>query len=271
MAKKLNVLLSVTDHLAGQFKSRLEEYGKFFRGHQGAFKGVRKTYSPKPDTIDEPSARATTQVVTTVDEKLLYLEETSAEYINAVFAQEATNASGKVKAELIVDGKSFGTYSSLELLRLISTLEAGNLKAAYENIPVRSDSAIWEEAHKDEAYKNRKGIYASELVKGTKKTTEKENYILIDPNLGKSDKYSPQPQVATKNITIELGEYTIQEFSGEWSHRQRAELLARRDKLVTAAKEALKVSNEVDSVESSLTATKLFDYLHKGKLPSKLG
>lgn len=265
--KKLNVLLGVTDHLAGQFKSRLEEYGKYFRNHQGAFKGIRKTYNPKPDTVDDPSARGVTQVVTTVDEKLQYLEDTSAEYINAVFAQEATNASGKAKAELIIEGKSFGTFSSLELLRLISLLESGNVKAAYENIPVRSDAAIWTVAT-DESYKNRKGIYASELVKGSKKTTEKESYILTDPNLGKSDKYTPAPQVATRNITIELGEYTVQEFSGEWSHRQRAELLLRRDKLIAAAKEALKVSNEVEVVESELSSSKLFDYLHKGKLPS---
>jgi hypothetical protein len=268
--RKLNVLLAVTDHLAGQHKGRLEDYGKYFRAHQGAFKGIRKTYAPRPDTVDDPSMRSTTQVVTTVDEKLAYLEEQSAEYVNALFSQEATNASGKAKAELFVEGKSFGSYSSLELLRLVSLLESGTMKAAYENIPVRSDSVLWEPA-KDEAYANRKGIFANDLVKGTKKTTDKESYILTDPNIGKSEKYAPSPQVAQKNITVELGEYTIQEFSGEWSHRQRAELLSRRDKLIGAAKEALKVSNDVEAVESSMTAGKLFEYLHKGKLPSKLG
>lgn len=266
MAKKLNVLLAITDHLAGQFKGMLDDYGKFFKTHQGAFKGERKTYTANPDTIDDPSARGMKLVVTTVDEKLNYFESNSSEYFNSLFSQEATNASGTAKADLKVNGKSFGTFTSLELLRLKSVLESGNFKAVYESIPVRNDDELWTES-KDDSYSNRTGIYASSLVEGTKKTTTKESYILPDPNISKTDaRYTPQ--VASKDTTVELGKFTHQRFSGEWSHRQRAELLSRRDKLLSAVTEALKVANEVDAVDSELTSKKLFDYLHRAELPA---
>ena len=49
-----------------------------------------------------------------------------------------------------------------------------------------------------------------------------------------------------------------------WSHRERAELLRRRTKLLTAVIEALKEANDVEAIESNMTAEKLFGYLHKG-------
>lgn len=78
---KLNVLLAKTDHLAGAFKKGLEEYVKFFKTSQGAFKGERKTYEPRANTVDLPNERTNKLVVTTVDEKLKYLADNSAEYL----------------------------------------------------------------------------------------------------------------------------------------------------------------------------------------------
>lgn len=125
---KLNVLLAKTEHSASQFKKLIQDYVGFFKGKQGEFKGVKKTYSPKEGTIDEPSMRSSVSVVTTVGEKLQWLEETSQEHIDNLFSVEATNASGKAVADLTVDGISFGSLSSLELLRLKSLLESGDLE-----------------------------------------------------------------------------------------------------------------------------------------------
>ena len=142
--KLLNTLLAVTDHLSGQYQALVTDYGKFFKLHQGAFKGERKTYLAKPDTIDEPSARGVKLVVTTVAEKLEYLEQHSSDYINALFTQEATNASGKAKAELVVDGKSFGHFSSLELLRLKSFLRKTIIRhCTGGEVCVSSSSSYW--------------------------------------------------------------------------------------------------------------------------------
>lgn len=264
MKTKLNVLLAKTDHLGASFRKMTEDYVKFFKSKQGEFKGEKKTYNPKEGTIDVPSYRKNELVVTTVDEKLLWAEEASAEYIDALFSQEATNASGSAKAELIVDGVSFGNLSSLELLRLKTIIETGTFDEMYKSIPVRNDDEIWK-ASVAEMYVGR-SIFESELQVGENKSTTKEQYILSDPNIQfvKDGKYTPQ--VATKDTIIVLGDYTYQKFTGEWSHRQRAELLKRKTKLLTAIIEALKKSNEVEAVPSEITAKKLFGYLHTGKV-----
>jgi len=261
---KLNVLLAKTDHLAGIFKKGLEEYTKFFKGSQGSFKGEKKTYEPRPTTIDIPGNRSNTLVVTTVTEKLNYLEENSTDYLDSLFAQEKTNSSGVAIAELKVDGISFGKLTSMELLRLKGILENGTLKEMYEHIPVRSDSETWVETN-NPMYSGR-DIFEGPMQSGVAKSTQKESFILTDPNIGKmGDSQNYIPQIATKDTIIELGDYTYQKFSGEASHLMRANILNRRSKLLTAVIEALKIANEVESEKSELTSKKLFGYLHRGK------
>lgn len=266
---KLAVLLAKTEHLAAKWKGSIKDYLGFFKNKQTDFRGEKKTYVAKDNTVDDSSRRGNKLVVTTVKEKLDYLKDTNAEYINALFSQEATNAAGSAKAELVVDGKSFGTYSSLELLRLKSMIENGELEQMYAAIPVRNDDEEWKVTEEDQ-YKNRKVIYESNKSTGVAKTTVKENYILTDPNLSSlKDTSSYKAVVAQKDTIMELGDFTHQKFSGEWSHRERAELLGRRSKLLTAVIEALKTANDVEVVESQMTANKLFDYLHEGKLEDK--
>ena len=262
--QKMNTLLAKTDHLASSFKKCLDDYCRFFKNNQGDFKGEKKTYTPKDGTIDIPNERRNEMVVTTVNEKLKWFEETSSDYIDSLFSQEATNAAGKKRVKLIVDGLEFGEFSALELLRMKSLIESGSLEEMYKNVPVRNDNEEWQKS-KDEMYIGRE-IFESNRQTGVKKSTTKESYILQDPNIGagKTEKYTPL--VAQKDTIIELGDYTHQRFSGEWSHRERAELLRRRTKLLTAVIEALKVSNDVVVEKSAMTSKKLFGYLHEGKI-----
>lgn len=262
---KLNTLLAKTDHLATSYKGSIKDYFQFFKDKQSAFKGEKKTYDPKSGTIDIPSERGNKIVVTTVKEKFDWLKETNTEYINALFSQEATNASGIAKATLTVDGVEFGEYSSLELLRLKSLIENGDLESMYGSIPVRADDEEWVATTEDQ-YKDRE-IFEGKKQEGIKKSVTKENYILSDPNIKDlKDSSSYKPQTATKDTILDLGDYTYQKFSGEWSHRERAELLRRRTKLLSAVIEALKIANEAEVVESNMNADKLFGYLHTGKI-----
>lgn len=262
---KQNVLLAKTDSLAPSFKKGIVEYGAFFKGKQGAFLGEKKTYDPRPETIDLPSERGNKLVQTTVDEKLKYLVESSSEYLDALFAVEATNASGNVAVELVVDGIPFGVVSGLELLRMKSLLESSELQAMYANIPVRSDAEEWELS--DDAMYEGRDVYESPKQTGTKKSTTKIQYILDDPNVSKlKDANSYIPQVATRDTITELGDYTFQKFSGEWSQVEKAKTLQRLSKLHTAVIEALKKANEVESAKSAISAAKLFGYIHSGSL-----
>lgn len=258
---KLNVLLAKTDALGIQFKNSLKNYSKFFKNSQGAFQGGKGTYTPADETIDEPKRRGNALVQTTVDEKFEYFVEHSLEYVNALFSQEATNASGKAKAELIVDGDSWGTFTSLELLRLKSVIESSDFKQMYANIPVRSDEIEWKETT-EESYAERTGIFEDPLIEYEHKTTEKTDYILEDPNVKHLDGASYTPKVASKTVTKILGMGTRQSFSGEWSQRQKALAHSRLASLQVAVIEALKNANECEAVQSKLDATKLFSYIN---------
>lgn len=257
---KLNVLLAKTDQLATYYKGMLKDYINFFSKKQGAFLGDKKTYEAKADMIDDPSKRGVVKVQTTVTEKLNYFVDNSKDYIDALFSQEATNASGIAKAELIVEGECWGELSSLELLRLKSIVEDKNLYDMIANIPVRSDAEQWELTN-EEMYKDQE-IYESPKIEGVVKTTEKETYIVEDPNIKLlKDTSNYVATTAIKNTIVEVGNYTYQRFSGELSQRERATMLKKRSTLLTAIIEALKNCNDVEIVESTVTADKIFSYL----------
>jgi len=256
---KLNVLLGKTDHLSSVFAAQVKGYAAFFKTKQGAFVGEKRTYTPREGTVDEPSKRKNALVQTTVTEKFDWFKENSKDYIDALFSVEATNSSGDAKSELIVGGELWGIFTSLELLRLKSVIENNDLRAVLENIPVRSDSVIWDK-NTTEQYADR-DIFQTNLSEGVEKTTVKESYILADPNIGASSTRAYTPQIAQKNTVHELGDYTHQYFSGEMSQRDRATILKRRSTLLTAIIEALKQCNDVEVVKSKLNSDKIFNYL----------
>ena len=258
---KLNVLLGKTDYLASTYNGMIRDFIGFFKNKQGAFRGEKRTFTPREGTIDEPSKRTNTLVQTTVSEKLGWFIDNSKQYLDALFSVEATNASGTAKAILTVDGESWGEFTSLELLRLKSVIESNELKGMIENIPVRSDSVIWED-NTSEQYEGRQ-IFQTPIVEGTEKTTVKESYILEDPNIAKIDAKSYSPQLGIKNTVMEIGDYTHQKFSGEFTQRKKADILKRRSALLAGVIEALKECNNCEAVESKLNADKIFGYLIK--------
>lgn len=260
LKRELNVLLAKLEQGASQFKALLRDYTTFFKKESDNFRGVKNTYEPRPDTVDLPSERKLIAVVTTVDEKFDYFTNMVKSYISEMFNCEATNASGTARADLVVDGNVIANLSSLELLKLKSFLENPQLQEMFQNIPVRKDSEIWEPCT-EEMYAGR-AIMQSPLLKGTKKSITKTQYILEDPNvqkLGSATHY--QPQIAVKDTVMELGDYTMQRFSGEWTPRQRALALQRRSTLLSATIAALKVANEVEAVKSNLDSEWLLNYL----------
>ena len=254
---KLNTILAITEDLVSKFKGLINDYINYFKKSQGDFKGERSTYEPYQDQEDFPNLRKNQLVVTTVDEKLAYLEEHTAKYIDSVLTQEATNAAGVAKATVVINDKSF-SLSSNEILRLLNIINNFKLDDLYGSIPVRSDSEDWAKCSLDQ-YQGR-AIWQTLLMSSEKKTSETSKIIVNDPHATTSP--NRPPILDEKRITIAQGKQTNQRFSGEWSHHQRAGVLSRLSSLKTALKEALSQANDVEVVESEFKAEDLFQYLH---------
>jgi len=261
-----HVLLALTDAQGPQFKNCITDYIKFFKNSQSAFKGEKRTYVAKDGTVDEPNERKYTKVATTVSEKLKWLEDNHSAYISNLLNQEATNAGSQTRVPLEVNGIDFGELSVLELLRLKNLLESNDLKNMYAEIPVRSDSEIWNLADTTEnpEYSGR-NIFASPKNAGEKKTTEKITVVLPNPDIDKVAMNPAYKPVTGEITTVKpLGDYTYQKFSGEYDHTKRANILLRIAQLHTAVCAAIKECNTCNVVQSTLTGERLFQFLHQG-------
>lgn len=264
MAQKMNTLLAKVEHGSSRFAKIIGDYLAFFKGKQGAFAGIKKTHVPREGYTEEKSCIANTKVITTVGEKLEWFEQQSIPFLKELFAVEATNSKGANTVELVVDGISFGHLTALDLMRLKTLLTKKEWVEMYENIPVRSDAEVWEPCT-DSEYEGRE-IFQTPMLKGVTRTTESEEVILKDPNIN-PDKLPANYNARTtiKKRVVETGDYTLQNFTGGWTQRQKAELLRRRSQLLAAVVEALKEVNDVVSEKPNLDVETLVNFLHHGK------
>lgn len=264
MSQKMNTLLAKVEHGSSRFAKMIGDYLAFFKGKQGAFAGIKKTHVPREGYTEDKSCIANTKVITTVGEKLEWFEQQAVPFLKELFAVEATNSKGANTVELVVDGISFGHLTALDLMRLKTLLTKKEWVEMYENIPVRSDAEVWEPCT-DSEYEGRE-IFQTPMLKGVTRTTESEEVILKDPNIN-PDKLPANYNARTtiKKRVVETGDYTLQNFTGGWTQRQKAELLRRRSQLLAAVVEALKEVNDVVSEKPNLDVETLINFLHHGK------
>lgn len=260
----MNTLLAKVEHGSSRFSKMIGDYLAFFKGKQGAFAGIKKTHVPREGYTEEKSCIANTKVITTVGEKLEWFEQQSIPFLKELFAVEATNSKGANTVELVVDGISFGHLTALDLMRLKTLLTKKEWVEMYENIPVRSDAEVWEPCT-DSEYEGRE-IFQTPMLKGVTRTTESEEVILKDPNIN-PDKLPANYNARTtiKKKVVETGDYTLQNFTGGWTQRQKAELLRRRSQLLAAVVEALKEVNDTVSEKPNLNVETLVNFIHHGK------
>ena len=264
-AVKMNTLLAKVDHSASVYNKEVNEYAEYFKKSQGAFRGEKKTFTPREGYSEDPTKQGTTNVQTTVKEQLDWFgDKVAKNYLKEVFQVEATNSAGAKKVELVVDGISFGELTALDLMRLKSILTSKELVTMYERIPVYSDSEVWTPS-KNVEYKDRE-VLETEMVKGVTRTTETEDVILKDPNINPANiPENYRAAVVQKKKTVETGDYTFQKFTGEWSQRQKADLLDRRSRVLKAVIAALKEVNDQEVMAENLNVDALVDFIHFGK------
>lgn len=265
MGYKLNVLLAKKQHALSIFHKMVEDLTLYFKNKQSPFKGKRMTYTPVDANPINPAYEGHERVVTTVAKKLQYFEEHGGKYFDHFMSVEATNATA-AKADLIIRGKKLATLSTMELLALKSHVQNTKLRLMYEEMPTRSDTKKWIKVN-DPEYKEEEHIYTHEATHGTDKTGTTKTFILSDPNvqyLTDTSKYTPVTSTMKEDIIF--GHYTIEHFSGELSHEERAAMLARLSEWYDAVIEALQRANNIEAVPSELKASQFYDFIHRGKI-----
>lgn len=245
MSKKQSVLLGLRDKTEKNYANMLDDMLQKFKNKQTLFKGQRRTYQAFDGFADEPGKRGFTKVSSTVTEQLAWFKTYVKDFFDITFSIEKTNSTG-ITADLVVDGQNWGKFSTLELLRLKSILD-GKIKGMIAELPVRAENQIWD-LSKDAIYEGL-GVYENPIDVGNAKTTLKDTIIVNDPH---ADKPGRAPVSAEKTTQVDIGKYTSQDFSGELSMLERAQMLVRYDKLYTAVIEALENANNVESTNSEL-------------------
>ena len=260
---KMNTLLAKVDHSQAVFNKEMSAYAALFKNKQGMFRGERKTYTPREGYPEDPTKQGTTAVQSTVNEQLdWFADKVAINYLTEQFSVEATNSLGAKKVPLIVDGINFGELTALDLMRLKSILTSGPLDLMYETLPVRSDSEVWTKADGDYAGRE---VFCTPMLKGVTRTTESEEVILKDPNLDPAHlPANYNAKITVKKKTVEIGDYTMQKFSGEWTQTQKAQLLDRKSRLLNAVIAALKEVNDVEAAQSNLDVKAMLNFIHKG-------
>lgn len=253
--KKQSVLLGLRDKLEKGFANMLTDMFSKFTNKQGIFMGWNRTYTPLEGFADDPTKRSFQKVSGTVKEQLIWFKDHTEDYLTTVLSIEKTNSSG-IKAKLVVDGKEWGEYSVLELLRLKSIMD-GKIKGMIDQLPIRDEKVHWVPTTNTDLYDG-KAVYETPLTRGFSKTTLKRMEIVNDPHIKEAPNRAPVPvQIETQ---VNVGEYTDQRYTGEITNLERAQMQVRFDKLYVGVIEALENSNNVDSIESDL-GKKFLDYM----------
>lgn len=250
----LSVALGLRDRLSKTMSNMFSDMIQKFTNKQAMFRGQRRTYVPEDGFADDPSKRGYTHVESTMEEQLKWFKEHSREYFKNTLSIEKTNSTGIV-VELQVGDEVWGKYSTLELLRLKSILD-GQMKHFISEMPTRKESQIWTRTS-DPNYAGR-NVFETELLQGYSKTTLKRTEIVSDPHIKDSPTRPPVTQQIETQVNI--GKYTTQDFSGEMSIREKADILVKMEKVYQGVVRALEKANGAKVEESDL-GDRFLDFL----------
>ena len=248
---KLHQLLAVEPDLDGAYKNVLQETQVVFEKKANLFFGSIKTLKmfDENDTTKYTDERH--ELTTTVPKRLDYQNDFIAKYLDALLQKEATNQ--YAVADLIIDGITLGTeLPATFLLALEKRLVT--IRAVYKTIPTLPQGVTWEvdttvgtdifkTVHPDVKFKTKKTFVHKVLYEATKEHPA---------------------QIEKWDETENVGEYSIDTWSGLISSAYKAEMLKRIDDLIIAVKKARQKANSCDVVKTTIGA-KLMDYINLGQ------
>lgn len=244
----LHQLIAVEPDLAQQSRAIMEETVNTFTKKADHFDGVQKIYKPYEDG-GEQIPDEIKEVVTTVQEKLDYAKKVVIKSLDATISKEETNASGKARSNLTVDGVDFGDFAATSLIALERFLE--RIREEYKAIPTLDPTKSWA-----------KGDFTGRILYETPievkfRAVKTKIPLVLSPA---TDKFPAQVQVLDSDKQV--GRYETIYRSGRLTPTEKSNLLEKVDSLILAVKRAREKANQTEVVQVNL-GKKIFDFIHK--------
>ena len=250
---KLHELLAVEKDAKDVFSKIIDETLKTFSQRSGHFVESRKSYSPFVEQDKDRPDEEFTPMVTTVREKLDYAQGSIVRFIDVELQKERANQ--HASADVVVELPDGTTETILEkapvtfLIQMESVLE--RVRKFYQEIPTIDPSKIWT------VDDTRTGVWKSEAIERVR--TKKVPKVITKAEA--TDKFQAQTEIVMSDEAV--GTWTQTYASGALSPKQKSQLIARIDLLISGIKIARAKANAQET-DNSRFGLKLFNYINAG-------
>lgn len=248
MGKLYEVLAAEPDKEGISKKVQAEAINTFskrqehFRGHTK----ILKMFDDKR-AQEEAAAGEHTELTTTVDKKLDYVDKAVTSYLDVVLQKEVANQDAR--ADLVVDGETISeNLPATFLLGLETRLKAH--RKVLDVIPTLAPGIRWEEDKSlgDGVFRNAHKIIKQKTAKSVK------SKIVVEPT-----EHHPA-QVQAWNEDINVGQFETESISGMISPAKKSQMLGRMDALIQGTKQARMRANAQEAGKQEI-GQKLMDYI----------
>lgn len=245
---RLHEILAVEPDAEGVAKKVIAEAEITFGKRAEHFMSSEKVLQMDDASSTEDGLTERKAMVTTVHDKLAYVAEQVSRYLNVVAEKEATNQ--YARAELVVDGISFGSFPATFLLGLEVKLK--NLRLLYEAIPTLQPGIEWERDPSEGEFVYRTK-HPEVKIRTAKTFMSKVLYQATDKHPAQIEKWEEQKPV---------GKYVVTTKSSMLSVAEKSAILGRLDRLIQAVKKARQQANMQEVVPQEGVGESLFKYIN---------
>lgn len=243
---KLHELLAVESDLKSAAEKILAETINTFTKKEHHFTERFKSYQSK-DEEGETFPPEKQELVTTVPKKLEHTQDVVVKYIDAVAQKEVTNTGAS--AILEIDGQPLVEDPVPATLLLALEGKLKQIREVYNTIPTLDPSESWKWDEKTQ-------LYEAEPKQTTKTKKVMKNHVKAPA----TDKHPAQVEVYTEDVRV--GTWTEKKWCGMLTPAEKADLLARIDRLMQAVKRARQRANDAETRNIRI-GDALFEYINR--------
>ncbi len=242
---ELHQILAVEGDLQGKSQLIIQETLKTFNEKQSLFYGFLKKYEPYAEDA-QGLPEESKELDDTVPNKLNYALKNFISYLDCIATKEATNA--VATAPLVINGEVIHEALPATLLLALENKMKG-VRPVLEALPTLTKGVEWK---KDPS--RGENIYIARESRTQRTVKEPKFRVLYE-----ATKEHPA-QIEKWMESVAVGEFVLQQWSGNITSAEKAQIIERFDEVLRAVKKARMKANSTEIVKTNI-AKKLFDYV----------